>query len=74
MDRQTRARRNVYLHFRVSLAEQEALRRLQDAEATGASEVLRLALRELARKRGVWPIQSPEHSASVTVPAKGGPL
>ena len=48
-------KRGKYLHFRVSEVERQALRALCDQEAIGLSESCRLALREAALRRGLWP-------------------
>lgn len=55
MDR-NELKRARYIHFRAGEAEEQALRRLCRLEQSSVSETMRLALRELARRRGVWPV------------------
>ncbi len=47
--------RRLFVHCRISEAERQALDRLQQIEAARPSEIMRTALRELARQRGAWP-------------------
>jgi hypothetical protein len=49
-------KRGRYVHFRVGEAERLALERLCRLEQSSVSETMRLALRELARQRGAWPL------------------
>ena len=55
MDRKE-LKRAKYIHFRASEAERLALERLCRLEQSSVSETMRLALRELARQRGAWPV------------------
>lgn len=48
-------RREVIIRVRVSEAEAEALEQLGLTERMTRSEVVRLAVREAARFRGLWP-------------------
>jgi hypothetical protein len=48
-------KRMNYIHFRAGEAERRALLRLCSVEQASISEIMRLALRELARQRGIWP-------------------
>ena len=58
-------RRASYIHFRASEAERQALERLCRLEQASVSETMRLALRELARQRGMWPLAAQEEAAEV---------
>ncbi len=53
-DRNT-AKRPEKVFSRLSPFERELLRRLQERERLNVSEAIRLAIREAARARGLWP-------------------
>jgi len=61
-----RFRRVEQVHVRLSLAEKAALHRLTEVERARQSEVLRLALRQLARQRGVWPAVTDEWAKEIS--------
>ena len=48
-------RRTVILRVRISEDEEVALKQLCELERTSKAEGLRLAIREAARFRGLWP-------------------
>ena len=54
-----------FVRFRLGEAEKAALHRLTEVEQARQSEVLRMALRELARQRGAWPAVTDEQEKEV---------
>ena len=52
--------RRLYIRCRLSEAERLMLDKLREAEAAKTSEIVRMALRELARQRGLWPAGAQE--------------
>jgi hypothetical protein len=48
----------------VNEAEERALKALAKFESMNYSEALRLAIREAAKKRGLWPHNEVQHAAS----------
>jgi hypothetical protein len=55
--------RTDILHFKVCSPERAAAEALAKFESVKLSEVLRLALREAATKRGLWPAAAVERPA-----------
>jgi len=58
--------RSVYVHTRLGAEEREALERLCAYEAMRLSETMRMALREAAKARGLWPTQPTPAEMAVT--------
>jgi hypothetical protein len=63
--------RTDILHFKTSIPERAAAEALAQFEQVKLSEALRLALREAAARRGLWPAVNLEQHTTPTTQARG---